>query len=374
MGEILRNLGRRKARSALSILGILVGVFALTVMGSMSEYYHTILDNALRMAGSVIDVWPASRDLDRRLNQGMVRRLRNLDGVKEAMPVAIDTLGVPSQVSFSPPELVMGIEPEQLSFFLPGVALDGGRWLQPGDRRAGVVGADLALRRGLRVGSEVEWRDKAIEVVGLLEITRSTPDWFVYVPLETVRSIAKDPDLLTAIRVIPADAGEAEELTRRIEAELSHVRARSPRQSQGDARQSLAVFEVIMLSGALIAAIVGGLSVTNTMIQSVHERTREIGIKKAVGATTLHIVAEYVGEALVMSAIGGAIGLLLGWQAVGLLNREVAAPLGAAELWLLTPRLAVGALLFALLLGGLAGFYPAWRAARLDPVTALRWE
>lgn len=374
MGEVLRNLGRRKMRSALSILGILVGVFALTVMGSMSEYYHTILDNALRMAGSVIDVWPSSRDLDRRLNQGMVRRLRNLEGVKEVMPVAIDTLGVPSQVSFSPPELVMGIEPDQLSFFLPGVGLEAGRWLQPSDRRAGVVGADVALRRGLSAGAEVEWRDKAIEVVGVLEMTRATPDWFVYVPLDTVRSIAKDPDMLTAIRVIPADPEKAEELTRRIEEELSHVRARSPRQSQGDARQSLAVFEVIMLSGALIAAIVGALSVTNTMIQSVHERTREIGIKKAVGATTLHIVAEYVGEALVMSAIGGSVGLLLGWQAVGLLNREVAAPLGAVELWLLTPRLAVGALLFALVLGGLAGFYPAWRAARLDPVAALRWE
>jgi len=120
--------------------------------------------------------------------------------------------------------------------------------------------------------------------------------------------------------------------------------------------------------------VVGGLAVINTMVMSVTERTREIGIKKAVGAEDIDIILEYVTEAALIGLVGGVIGLLLGWGMANFLNKAVAEALGATELFKVTPRLALGAVMFSFFLGAGAGLYPAWRAARLDPVLALRTE
>ena len=121
---------------------------------------------------------------------------------------------------------------------------------------------------------------------------------------------------------------------------------------------------------AMIAVIVGGLSVINTMVMTVSERVREIGIKKAVGAPTGAILREFVIEATLLGAIGGIVGLSAGALLVVVLNSQTAG--SGTTVFLLTPMLLLRSFLFATVLGALAGIYPALRAARLDPVTALR--
>jgi putative ABC transport system permease protein len=151
------------------------------------------------------------------------------------------------------------------------------------------------------------------------------------------------------------------------------VEATSPGKAIEDVRKTLLIFNVIMLSGAVMAVVVGGLAVINTMVMSVHERTREIGVKKAVGAEDFDILAEYVTEAALIGFVGGLIGLILGWGMANFLNETVAKEIGG-EIFTVTPRLAMGALVFSVVLGMVAGLYPAWRAAKLDPVMALRTE
>ena len=114
----------------------------------------------------------------------------------------------------------------------------------------------------------------------------------------------------------------------------------------------------------------GGLSVINTMLMAVTERVREIGLKKAVGARTRHILREYLVEATVIGAIGGTIGLLLGWGITTLVNAATAA--ANLSLFLVSWRLVIVALLFSVGLGAVAGIIPALRASRMDPVRALR--
>jgi len=119
-----------------------------------------------------------------------------------------------------------------------------------------------------------------------------------------------------------------------------------------------------------LALVVGGLSVINTMLMAVGERVREIGLKKAVGARTRHVLREFVAEAALIGAIGGVVGYGLGVVLTTVLNGLMAA--SNQELFLVTPALTALALGFAVALGTVAGIIPAWRAARLDPVTALR--
>ena len=134
----------------------------------------------------------------------------------------------------------------------------------------------------------------------------------------------------------------------------------------------MAVFNSIIFGVALISLLIGGLSVVNTMTMSVSERTREIGIRKAIGASSAAVVRQFVGEAAVIGFTGGAVGLALGAFIVVALN--TAGAQSGNEMFLVTGRLAAGSVLFSLVLGVIAGIYPAVHAANLNPVRALRYE
>ena len=133
-----------------------------------------------------------------------------------------------------------------------------------------------------------------------------------------------------------------------------------------------AMLNAILVGIALISLVVGGLSVINTMAMAIAERTREIGIKRAIGGSRFRIVRELVAESALIGFIGGSIGLALGAVVVFFANE--AGRSSGTVLFELTTSTAITAVLFATILGALAGFVPALSAARLDPVTALRYE
>jgi putative ABC transport system permease protein len=132
------------------------------------------------------------------------------------------------------------------------------------------------------------------------------------------------------------------------------------------------IFNAIILGVGLISLIVGGLSVINTMAMSVTERTREIGIKRAIGSSRRRIIRELVAEAALIGLIGGLIGLALGATVVFLVNE--AGRSSGTVLFDLTAGTAIFAIAFSTILGMVAGVVPAWNAARMDPVAALRYE
>jgi putative ABC transport system permease protein len=223
------------------------------------------------------------------------------------------------------------------------------------------------------LGDKLTWKKKEFTVVGIMERTETFPDQLAIMPIETVRRLMKQPDVIHGIIVVPEDPSQGDALAERINRAVPDVEATPPGKAIEDVRKTLLIFNVIMLSGAVMAVVVGGLAVINTMVMSVHERTREIGVKKAVGAEDFDILAEYVTEAALIGFVGGLIGLILGWGMANFLNETVAKEIGG-EIFTVTPRLAMGALVFSVVLGMVAGLYPAWRAARLDPVMALRTE
>ena len=375
MSEILRNMLRRKTRTGLTAFGIAIGVFALTVMGAMSEYFDIVLDGAERLGTRNIQIQPATTSADDQLTSTTVQQLRRVDGVGDVFDLLgalLSEEGVAT--SLGPPDQVLGVEPRYVSDFYPGVRLRAGRWLEEGDGRVIVVGSKIAAKRELGIGSTLTWRKNDYQVVGIVAETSTLPDTTLLMPRETFRRDMKLPtSTLGPLQVVPLPGVDPDELTGRINREVPRVKARPPREALNEIRQGLAMFTTIVIGGALLAAVVGGLAVVNTMIMSVNERTREIGIKKAIGAEDGTIVREYLAEAALLGLVGGSGGLWLGWVVAALLNATLATAVGG-EVWQVTARLAGGVLVFAVVLGSMAGLYPAWHAARLQPIQALRAE
>ena len=385
MNEAIRNIWRRPLRTALTILGIVIGVFALTVMGALAEKLNVLVDGGdeyFRTRLFVFDAGAASgfQASARPISRNLVDRIEGVEGVQRATPVLQTRLDPEEVAGFDIPELLTGIEPETWYDARIDLRIDAGRFLDADEDGVTVIGADLAERYDLRAGDRFEIRGHDFEVIGVLERTLTFPDKIAYVPLRNAQEIyvesvpeafqERTEDLATQIEVFPDDLAEADAVADAIGAELDSVRVVTPDEVADQIGQASIVFNLIIVGASVIAVIVGGLSVINTMVMSVSERVREIGIKKAVGAPTGAILREFMFEAVLLGAIGGLLGLGLGALLVLVLNAQTAG--SGTSVFLLTPMLLLRSFLFATVLGALAGIYPALRAARLDPVAALR--
>jgi putative ABC transport system permease protein len=179
-------------------------------------------------------------------------------------------------------------------------------------------------------------------------------------------------DLVNQIVVFPEAGADIEAIAAEIETTVANSATMTGLQFDENIGATTMIFNAIIIGVAAISLVVGGLSVINTMAMSVAERTREIGIKRAIGGSRGRIIREVVAEAGVIGMIGGLIGLGLGAIVVVLANEAGRA--SGTVLFDLTAMTAAFAVGFSTILGMLAGVVPAWSAARLDPVSALRYE
>ena len=395
--EIIRNLGRRKLRSILTISGIVIGIFALTTMGAMAEHFNALLDGGVKYFGSSIQVGAPDGQQGSLLPLSKVDEVKKVGGVAAAFPGYGFSAkpGEVATVSFNVPDQIVAGDPAEDRYSVLKISAAQGQ-KSPGAREEVVLGSSIANEFKKNVGATIDlpvrprdakpdFVNHTFKVVGILNPTRTAPDNFAYITLPDGQMLLKE-SLPTAIRdrvdvstitmSITAygqpgtSLSELDRIADRINKQVSGVKALKPSDLVNSFKSGGAVFTAITTGAAVLALVVGGLSVVNTMIMAVTERFREIGLKKAVGAHTIHILREYLAEAVLIGFLGGAIGYLLGLGLTTLLNT-----LGKGsnfELFLITPGLTVLALGFAVALGALAGVIPALRAARLDPVTALR--
>jgi putative ABC transport system permease protein len=375
---------RRKLRTALTVFGIVIGIFAFTVMGSMAEKINKLIGGALAFYGNSIteSARGGGGFGGGVMETATVDKLRTLTGVADVQPSVDLLLADPGEGSFSfgPPNLITGAEvtPAYVARLHDnGIKVGLGSYLSPGDTGQIVVGSDIADQFRLKVGSTLTIRKEAFTVKGILERTLRFTDKIVTMSISDARRLLtkdypllKTGDVVTSAQVFAASGVDADALAAAINQQVPEARAYPPTELRKQFQAGTVIFNLIIFGVALIAVIVGGLSVINTMIMSVSERTREIGIKRAVGAKTHHIVLEYVQESAFIGLFGGVIGFGLGWILTIVINQ--ATKDSGTVLFTMTPRLAIGALLFAVVLGTVAGLYPAFRAARMNPVKALR--
>jgi putative ABC transport system permease protein len=395
--EIIRNLTRRKLRNVLTISGIVIGVLALVTMGSMAEKFNALLAGGATYFSSNVQVADESSS-----SQGFGGALMPISKVQDiervsGVAIAFAEISVSAKpggsagVSFGIPDYIASSDPKANDYSKFKLSLASGHDITNASQGEAVLGADFANEFKKKVGDAIDlpirpsdakpdFVNHTFHVVGILNKTQTAPDSGAFVSLTDAQLLLKDSlptairnsvdtsQLATGITVYGNPGVDLDQLADRINREVTGVKATKPSQLVASFNAGSVIFTAITTGAALLALVVGGLSVVNTMLMAVTERVREIGLKKAVGARVGDILREYLLEAVVIGAIGGAIGLFLGWGLTSLIN--LGAP--TLSLFLVTWRLVILALAFSVGLGAVAGVIPAFRASRMDPVRALR--
>jgi len=382
----LRNIFRRKMRAFLTIFGIAIGVFALVVMGSIAEKLTLLVDGGVQYYQGKVVVFPkVTNSSTSLLSIDRQRDLEKIHGVAAvSAQVSANLTTETATVSFGPAAAVGGSDGRGDSYEKFKITYSDGRALKPTENGKVAVGSDLVKKLGAVVGGTVKIRDKYYEVVGIANKTLTTPDTTVFMTLPDAQKIAADdlPDviknsvnsatLVSDFAVYPQDGEQPSVVAAAVKRKVDGVEAYTSTEFEQQIKAPLQVFTSIIYAIGAISLLVGGLSVINTMTMSVSERTREIGIRKAIGASDGQVMAQFVAESAVIGLLGGLGGLAFGLIVAALGNAAGAA--SGQALFLVTTRLMVISVAFAVFLGVISGLYPAWHAARLNPVAALRYE
>lgn len=398
----LLALRQHKLRSTLSALGIVFAAVAVVAMLSIAEgAKRETLKEIAQLGTNCIIVRQDKLKDDEDLEEGETRPeplvvrdasyLRDVvPGIQEVAPVVeVDTR--PKRLG--PSESVEVLAVDRFYASMKGLSTSTGRFICDGDveqkNLVCVLGADASNslgRTGLR-GGVVSLSGYPYEVVGVLArrhwvksktAALSVRNWnkAVFIPLEAEPPKPKSEPYSVTEMIVRAKPGvDVRALGTAVERALqkAHLDRTSfqvvvPVELLRQARKTQQVFDLVLGSIAGISLLVGGIGIMNIMLASVFERTREIGIRRAIGASRRHVIAQFLAESALLSSSGGIIGVITGLVGASIISSMAGLPTAVTAWSILL------SFLMTVCVGLISGLYPAIRAASLDPVAALRHE
>jgi putative ABC transport system permease protein len=396
IGLATSRLGTSRLRSALTMLGVIIGVASVVALVGVGQGATSGITAQIESLGTnllTVNAGSSSVGLTRQaagsadtLTLDDMAAIATLNGVAAVAP-QVSTSGLIINGTKNETTTIVGTTADYATIrnetpaqgaFLNAASVDY-------DLRVAVVGATTATNLGLTaadLGKDITIEGLPFRLVGILQskggVGPLDQDDQVYVPLSVEQRLFVGGDTVRTIYVSVGQRAQVDQAKAEITALLRQrhgTTAATDDFSISDQSQLLdtfgsvtAILSLLLAGIASISLIVGGIGIMNIMLVSVRERTREIGIRKAVGARQRDILAQFLIEALTLSVLGGAIGIVLGLG--------VSAVIGAVAGWgfQFSGLTVVAAVVFSLLVGIVFGVWPARQAARLDPVSALRYE
>ncbi len=367
---IFKNLFRRKGRTFLTLAGIAIGVAAIVALGAVARGMKAGF--AALTQGSQADLVLSQADamsaLISSIDQTVADQVRALPEVADVDGMILTNALIDDSTML----MIFGYDPE-------GFAIDHFRVVEGQDLAEvrSIRGKPLILGRRRAESMDVDVADtiritgSVFRIVGLYETGNGFEDGAAVIPLQEAQTLALQPRRLSQIYVRLRDPDEADRLRGRIERRFTDL-VISTTSGFIEQEQILELLDVAGMAIAGLAVVLGGISMTNTLFMSVFERTREIGVLRAVGWRRRQVLGLILGESLVLALLGGLAGCGLGVVSVLAISRSSS--------WLsvfggqLAPDLFLRALVIVIVLGLAGGAYPSWWASRLLPVEALQYE
>jgi putative ABC transport system permease protein len=378
---ILKNVLQRKTRSALTIIGVAVAVTAVVALVGIADGFERSFRELYERRGVdlVVVRAGAAERLSSSVPQRVGQQIRAIEGVHAVSPGLMDVAPFEEANLTSVP--LQGWTAD--SFLFNDLKILSGRKLSAGDERGVMLGMVLAKNLGKKTGDPLEIRGSrsTFTVVGIFESFNVFENGSLVMLLPTLQKITDRPDQVTGFQVVLDNVPDKKALIERVRRDIDALRSSKgelwgieaiPTEDYVKSTSQIRMAQAMAWTTSVIALVIGAIGVLNTMIMSVFERTREIGILRAIGWRKSRVVRLILYESVLLSVIGAAAGIgaavtlthaLTWWPLVsGLIKGDVAA------------SVMIQGFVIALAVGLIGGAYPAYRGAHLLPTEALRHE
>ena len=380
----VRNLRRRKTRTLLTIAGVAIAVAILFSLLSFSAGYERQLNSEMENLGFNLLAVPKGCPYEATtliLHGGVIPkylsgddlvRTRATPGVAVAAPLLLQQVMVDGM-----PHIVYGIDPDAMLPLKPAWKVNG-RFFSANETHVMVIGSALAEMENLGPGSVIPFgqAEEPFTIIGVLEPTGGEDDNFHFLPLADAQRVFKKEGLITAIAVRASDVKEIPSIAAELE-KVPDIQVVTMAQVTGTIMNLVGSARSLLFSVIVIAIVISAAGITNTLLMSVNERTREIGMMKAIGAEGSHIAVLLLAETVIITAAGGIAGIaaaLAGSSLIENFVRGVVPYSPSGSFVAFDPGLVAACLAFSIGLGLLCGLYPAVKSARLSPMEAIRGE
>ena len=398
------GIKERKFRVSLNVLGILIGISAIVALLSLTNGVSISISEQLEILdpqtitvtpGSFMGPGPGERGASigaATLTLRDIDRIERISGVALATPVISNTIEV--QISgYSDAVTVVGIIPEEYTQTVQSLEVAEGRFLRGSDGTSIVLGATVAHPQHLedpiaslgdRVTLEITGEEGeetvTFRVTGILEgvgggMMFASVDTQIFVTFTTAQRIFHTGNTVDQILIIAESVEYVDQIVEEAKDELGEdVMVLSSEVITDMVGSVMTMMEAILGGIAAISLVVAGIAVINTMTISVMERTREIGVMKALGAKSRDVLTMFLTESLLTGLMGGVIGAVFGVFLGQIASTLLAFTMDVALTSVPSLEVIVFGIVFAAITGTLSGFYPSRKASKLAPVEALRYE
>ncbi|RAP44707.1 ABC transporter permease [uncultured Methanosphaera sp.] len=368
---MIRNPFRNKTRSFLAIVGIAIGIATIVALGVITASLEESTQTTLQEGTAEITAMPLGSSMmggtSGSLNESYVDELKNISGVKQ-------TAGL-LQVSITDPTgtgpgaiTVYGMNSKDLE--LEGINSINGSAYNDNNREV-IVGKSIMDSENYTIGDNITILGEQYKIVGTYETGSMFTDGAIYTGLETLQNDSNSQNEVSTIAVKVDDNTTVETVNNNIQNKYNDTLSTiTSDEMEKTTENMMSVVNAATTAIEALAIIIGGVGVINTMMMTVFERTREIGVLKSVGWTSRKVLTMIMGESIVLTIISGIIGTILGLLAVIILFNIT----GGDMTLTYNIGIFIRAFAVALIVGILGGLYPAIKASRLAPTEALRYE
>ncbi|RLF02527.1 MAG: hypothetical protein DRK00_09925 [Thermoprotei archaeon] len=369
------DISSRRVRAALTIMGIAVGVASLVALMSITLGMKVKVENILAETLGLAVTLSSKTAL---VPTSLVTVVREIPGVVDAYPVIEHAVITEKALQ---PAILEGVPPEKLLDLFPSLEVKEGRVFRR-DGEGVLITSKLAERLNVGVGDAIEVSPRSTgaasrkyRVLGIVEVGLSFGEMgFVIMPLRDAQELCDRPGYASAIVIRVASKELISPVAEALRKMFPEARVIEPKQVAMQISKVMNVINATLLSIASISLVVAALSVMNTITMVVRERMREIGILKALGAQRHHVLAIFLSEALLLSLMGGLVGVALGVTGAQAVSSGLVRFMGMELRPVVDPLILTEGLGVAVLVGVAAGFQPAWKGANSRPREALRYK